>query len=98
MTLSLYTAESLNLPCLIHFNGQKGSKEPTISRDFKGFMGVEKSWLLSDRDLNMIIVFFMRKHERKNKAAGNRHRRLFPDHAPFTFASFALSEGLEQAK
>ena len=77
MTLSLYTAESLKLRFLIHFNGQKGSKEPTISRDFKGFMGVEKLWLLSDRDLNMIIVFFMRKHERKNKAAGRTATAVF---------------------
>ena len=40
----------------------------------------------------------MRKREHKNKTGGTRHRRLLPDHAPFTFASFALSERLEQAK
>ena len=65
MMLSLYTAESLKLPFLIHFNGQKESKEPTISRDFKWFTGVEKSWLLSDRDLNMIIVFYEKARTQK---------------------------------
>ena len=57
LTWQEYFTYSQNLPCLIHFNGLKGSKERTISRDFKRFTGVEWSWLLGDRDINMIIVF-----------------------------------------
>ena len=57
MTLFLYTTESLRFTCLIHFDGQKGSKERRIPRDFKGFAGVEWPWfLLSDRDLNTIML------------------------------------------